>query len=66
MGLLAGFVTKEDADAVFYSNDVPVIGGNSLSSTLKAEDMDLGPNSEDGWWFHFAFEATIGPHILSP
>lgn len=56
-GLLRGYVTKADADAVLLPDSVPLLGGSPLSDVLSADDMDTGPNGEDGWWFYIAVEA---------
>ncbi len=56
-GLIAGFVTKTDADAIILPADLLVVGGMPLSALLKPEDMDTGPGGAQGWWFYINFTA---------
>ena len=57
-GLFYGFMTQADADATTLPADLPVVGGQPLSSLLKAEDQDTGPAGETGWYFYFNYTAT--------
>jgi len=56
-GLIAGFVTKADADAIVLPADLLVVGGMPLSAILKPADMDTGPGGVMGWWFYLNFTA---------
>jgi cysteine-rich repeat protein len=57
-GLIMGFVTKADADAIILPADLLAVGGKPLSNILKASDMDTGPSGEMGWWFYLNFTAS--------
>ena len=61
-GLLRGFVTKTDADNTLIPEGVPLVAGEPLSSLLKPEDMDMGPDGSAGWWFYLAVEAEVVPY----
>lgn len=55
-GLIAGFVTEEQADATILPEDIVLVGGDPLSALLKDEDKDTN-GGESGWWFYLNFTA---------
>jgi len=66
-GLLGGFLSEAAADTTILSPDVPLVGGEPLSSILPGgtgccashDDRDLGPDGQTlGWWIYFNFQAT--------
>lgn len=67
-GLLSAFVREVDADAVLLPADLPLIGGQPLSSLLPGgagncaghDDRD-DLNGESGWWFHLNYTAAPVP-----
>ncbi len=67
-GLLSAFVREVDADAVLLPSDLPLIGGQPLSSLLPGgtgncaghDDRDV-LNGERGWWFHLNYSAAAVP-----
>jgi hypothetical protein len=68
-GLLMGFLSETDADALTFAAGVPLIGGLPLSSILaggedscKSTDDRDSPGTETGWWFYFNFEADWVPY----
>lgn len=65
-GLLRGFISEADADAILLPSSLPLIGGDPLSSVLaggngscaSGDDRDLGPDGMTmGWWFYLNFPA---------
>jgi hypothetical protein len=63
-GLLRGFISEADADAIVLPPTLPLIGGQPLSSLLPggsgncAAFSDQDPlGGEAGWWFHLNFSA---------
>lgn len=58
-GLLRGYVTEADANNIIIPADVPLVGGDPLSSLLHADDRDTDPDGTplNGWWFYIAMEA---------
>lgn len=61
-GLIRGYVTEEVADNAIIPEDTLLVGGEPLSSILKDEDMDTGPNGESGWWFYLHFTASTADY----
>jgi hypothetical protein len=67
-GLLAGFLSLSAARNLNLPDDLPLVGGNQLSSVLPGPDscqsvavgdMDTGPDgSTPGWWFYINFAGT--------
>ncbi len=63
-GLFLGFLRESDADALLLPADLPIVGGQPLSTLLPGgtngcasgddRDMFMG---EMGWWFYLNFEA---------
>lgn len=68
LGLLAGFLTEADADAILIPADTPLVGGQPLSVLLPggsgncsaADDRDMH-DGESGWWFYLNFTAQPAP-----
>lgn len=66
-GILRGFISEADANMIILPADLPVVGGQTLSSVLRGgqgncasgSDMDMGPGGEPGWWIYFNY--TAGP-----
>jgi hypothetical protein len=56
-GLMIGFISEAAADAILLPEDLPLVGGDPLSSLLLEEDMDEGPGGVTGWWFYLNFTA---------
>jgi cysteine-rich repeat protein len=56
-GLIAGFVTETDADAIILPADLLVVGGMPRSALLEESDKDTGPGGAVGWWFYLNFTA---------
>ena len=64
-GLLFGFLLESEADAFILPADLPVVGGQSLSSLFPggtgscagSDDRDTH-NLESGWWLYFNFTAS--------
>jgi cysteine-rich repeat protein len=56
-GLMVGFITEAQADATTLPEDLPLVGGQPLSTLLRDEDMDSGPGGT-GWWFYMNFSAS--------
>jgi hypothetical protein len=63
-GLLAGFLTEADADAVTLPESIPLVAGFSLSSVLPGGASSCAPHSDKdvhngvaGWWFFLNFAA---------
>ncbi len=67
-GLLRGFLSETDADLVLLPPDLPLIGGQPISSLLPGgsgncaahSDMDSF-NGEPGWWVYLEFSAASVP-----
>jgi hypothetical protein len=63
-GLVMGFLRESDADATPLPADLPVIGGDPLSSVLPGgsgccaghDDRD-SLDGESGWWLYLNLEA---------
>lgn len=68
-GLIRGFISEADADALTLPDDIPVVGGDPLSSLLpggsgNCADHDarvVGPDDELGWYFYLNYEAEVVP-----
>ena len=68
-GLMMGFLSEADADAILFPADIPFIGGEPLSSVLPGgatnchtgDDSDM-LDSTRGWWFYFNFPAVEVPY----
>lgn len=64
-GLLFGFLLESEADAFILPADLPVVGGQTLSSLFPGgtgncaagDDRDTH-NLESGWWLYFNFTAS--------
>jgi hypothetical protein len=64
-GLISGFLSEADADAILLPADLPIVGGAPLSSVLPggtgscapSDDRDLGPGGELGWYFYLNYSA---------
>jgi hypothetical protein len=67
-GIIRGFISEDDADDVILPPEIPLVGGNSLSSLLAGspsncrtplgqDDRDTGPGSVLGWYFYLNFTA---------
>ena len=65
-GLLLGFLAESVANTLTIPADVPLVGGEPLSSVLpggsgfcdSSDDRDLGLDGVTmGWWVYFNFEA---------
>ncbi len=69
-GLIRGFLSETDADALLLPADLPVVGGQPLSvllpggtgSCATGDDRDMN-DGVSGWWFYFDFEAARVPYI---
>ena len=63
-GMLTGFLTEADADLLILPADLPIIGGQPLSTLLpggtgncdSGDDRDL-LDGAPGWWFYLNFSA---------
>jgi hypothetical protein len=69
-GLLMGFLSEGAADTLLLPADLPLVGGEPLSSILPGgsgacpghDDRDLGPDGvTSGWWFYMNFAAVEVP-----
>ncbi|MEM8995396.1 MAG: hypothetical protein AAGF23_11455 [Acidobacteriota bacterium] len=68
LGLLAGFLPETEANAILLPAELPLIGGQPLSSLLpggsgncsSSDDRDLY-KGELGWWFYLNFTAQPAP-----
>ncbi|MEM9488533.1 MAG: DUF4215 domain-containing protein [Myxococcota bacterium] len=64
-GLMRGFISETAADAVILPDDLPLVGGQPLSSLLpggtgncdSGDDRDVGPGGVTGWWLYLNFVA---------
>ncbi len=56
-GLMRGFLSIDAAAGAVIPPEVPLFGGTPIADMLRAEDKDVGPNGEDGWWFYMNFSA---------
>jgi hypothetical protein len=65
-GLARGFISEADADALLLPDDLPLVGGQPLSSVLPggtgscqtADGRDIGPDGATrGWYFYLDFSA---------
>ena len=64
-GVLHGFLTEESADTTILPDDIPLLGGQPISSVLPGgksncaehddRDMHMGIS---GWWFYIDFKAA--------
>ncbi len=69
-GLIRGFLSEADADALLLPVDLPVVGGQPLSvllpggtgSCAAGDDRDMN-GGVSGWWFYFNFTAERVPYI---
>lgn len=67
-GLLQGFLSESDADALLLPAELPIIGGQPLSVLLPGgsgncaagDDRDL-LDGVPGWWFYLEMQATTVP-----
>lgn len=64
-GLLRGFLSEADADAILLPPDLPVVGGQPLSILLPGGSGSCASGDDrdtlagvSGWWFYFNFEAV--------
>jgi len=69
-GLMRGFISETDADAIILPATIDVVGGLPLSSLMKggsgccqSGDDRAQHNGEWGWWFYFNFPAAIVTYI---
>ncbi|MSP17509.1 MAG: DUF4215 domain-containing protein [Myxococcales bacterium] len=69
-GLVRGFISEADADVTLLPADLPLIGGDPLSSLLPGgtgncstsrDDRDTGPDGSSGWYFYLNFVASARP-----
>ena len=68
-GLIRGFISEADADALTLPEDVTLVGGDPLSQILPGgsgncasdDDRVTGPDGELGWYFYLNFEADVVP-----
>jgi CARDB len=67
-GLIRGFISEADADAIILPVDLPVVGGDPLSKLLPGgTENPAGHDDRDvregvtGWWFYLNFVATRTP-----
>jgi hypothetical protein len=61
-GLILGFLDQDTADEILLPDDLPLIGGEPLSSVLpplscNGTEARNEHNGELGWWFHLNFTA---------
>ncbi len=70
MGLHMGFISEAEADQVILPDDIPLVGGQPLSSVLPGgtgscavhDDRDLDvTGTVMGWWFYFNSTSTLVP-----
>lgn len=68
-GLLAGFLSEADADAILLPADFPLVGGQPLSILLPGGTGNCSSHDDrdtvdgvSGWWFYFAFTAGEVPY----
>lgn len=73
-GLLRGFISEDDADSILLPSDLPLVGGDPLSSVLPGgtgccaahDDRDTGPDGTTiGWWFYLNFPADVVPVVVN-
>ena len=68
-GLIRGFVSETDADAIILPDTIDFVGGLPLSAVLPGgtgncnggDDRDVGPGGESGWYFYLNFTADPVP-----
>lgn len=67
-GLLRGFISETDANAIILPANLPVIGGRPLSALLPGGTGNCAAFSDKdvldgvtGWWFYLNFPATRVP-----
>jgi hypothetical protein len=68
-GLLRGFLSEAAANSTLIPAEIPVLGGQPLSSVLPGgtgncaafSDKDIGPGNVPGWYFYLNFPATRLP-----
>lgn len=66
-GMLVGFLTEADADAILLPPDIPFVGNTPLSRYLAGgtlacpmySDKDIGPGAQVGWYFYLNFTAHL-------
>ena len=67
-GLARGFIGEAEADALLLPDDLPLVGGQPLSSVLPggsgscqtADGRDIGPDGATrGWYFYINFAAQV-------
>ncbi len=64
-GLLYGFLSETDANAIILPSSIPLVGGQPLSKYLPGgmgccathTAKDIGPNSQPGWYFYLNYTA---------
>jgi hypothetical protein len=68
-GLMRGFISEADADSTILPADLPLIGGDPLSSVLpggsgscQGGTLDSN-NGVPGWWFYLNFPADAVTYI---
>ena len=47
------------AGTVILPADLPLVGGQPLTSLLRTNERDTGPGGILGWWFHVNFTGTL-------
>jgi len=68
-GLIMGFLSEADADAILIPPEIPVVGGQPITILLPGgsgscaghDDRDV-LDSTTGWWFYFNFSAEVVPY----
>jgi len=67
-GLLRGFISEADANAIILPGSLPLIGGRPLSAVLPGGTGNCAAHSDKdvvsgvtGWWFYLNFPATRVP-----
>ena len=69
-GVIRGFISETDADNTQLPADLPLVGGDPLSTVLPGgtgncsnnDDKDMGPGGTSGWYFYFNYEAVVVPY----
>jgi hypothetical protein len=67
-GLLRGFLSEDDADAIIIPPEIDIIGGQPLSALLPGGTGNCAAHSDmdeldgvSGWWFYFELAAESVP-----
>jgi cysteine-rich repeat protein len=69
-GLIRGFLTEADGNMLTLPADLPLVGGDPLSSVLPGgtgccashTDIDILADGTRGWWFYLNFTAARVPY----